>query len=362
MKKERMSNLFGQIDEKYIVEAMPEEKKAKPRFWRYATPIAACFLLVLMLGVGAWQRGRPQKAELAESTPSKVTLEAAVSESPASQPAAESIASEAPVSSSAASVVSQTTAPESTASAVTSREETAYLLPHWDELSISQQYVELDFGGVRYSTRATELDAAHVGEALSTATLSGYDEYEGKSHTITGAVYSIQKISSQCAVAVRFEDRDEYYVYINPYYQPDTLGDFIEDLNLKENLSFGSIWYSYFDSSKQYYSVEFTCESDGFIWDMLLQQTDVATVDDYDSLWLVDEMGISVNIPLLGYSNISLAVTEEGYLTTNILDTGKAFYIGTEKVESFVNYVKQHCEGRMTYGPQTGEQWVEEAE
>ena len=77
---------------------------------------------------------------------------------------------------------------------------------------------------------------------------------------------------------------------------------------------------------------------------MLLSDTTLENVYD-DREMYVSHMGISVDIPLLGYENISLSVTEEGYLTTNILDTGKAFYIGKDKVNAFVDYVLNHCEG-----------------
>ena len=62
-------------------------------------------------------------------------------------------------------------------------------------------------------------------------------------------------------------------------------------------------------------------------------------------------ISVSINIELLGYENISLTVTEDGYLTTNILDTGKAFFIGKEKAEEFYGYVRENCEGteKITY-------------
>ena len=56
-------------------------------------------------------------------------------------------------------------------------------------------------------------------------------------------------------------------------------------------------------------------------------------------------MGISTNVDILGFNNISLSVTEDGYLTTNILATGKAFYIGEEKVQTFINFVQNELEG-----------------
>ena len=56
-------------------------------------------------------------------------------------------------------------------------------------------------------------------------------------------------------------------------------------------------------------------------------------------------MSISVDIPILG-RNSSIWLTEDGYLCTNILGTGKAFYIGEEKVAEFIYYVVMHCPDR----------------
>ena len=55
----------------------------------------------------------------------------------------------------------------------------------------------------------------------------------------------------------------------------------------------------------------------------------------------------TVDVPLLGYKNISLGVTEDGYIVTNILDTGKAFYIGKDKTEAFIKYVESECKGEV---------------
>ena len=84
---------------------------------------------------------------------------------------------------------------------------------------------------------------------------------------------------------------------------------------------------------------------------MLLSDRELKNVKDYDSMNFGKELiSVSINIELL-YRNISLAVTEDGYLTTNILDTGKAFFIGKEKAEEFYGYVRENCEGteKITY-------------
>ena len=82
-----------------------------------------------------------------------------------------------------------------------------------------------------------------LGENLGIATLSGYDEYSKNTYTKNGTLYTIKNISKECAIAIQLDGTNEYYSYVNSYYRPETLGEFIEDLNLKEIISFGSIWY-----------------------------------------------------------------------------------------------------------------------
>ena len=78
---------------------------------------------------------------------------------------------------------------------------------------------------------------------------------------------------------------------------------------------------------------------------MLLDDLTAKNVDNYDSMNFFNKMSINVFIPVLGYENISLSVTEDGYITTNILDTGKAFYIGEDKTDMFIEYVLNNCQG-----------------
>ena len=68
-------------------------------------------------------------------------------------------------------------------------------------------------------------------------------------------------------------------------------------------------------------------------------------IGKYTSEKFSQSIEISVDIELLGYENISVSLTDKGYLLTNILDTGKGFYIGEDKVQEFLNYIKENYDG-----------------
>lgn len=222
------------------------------------------------------------------------------------------------------------------------------IVPHWEDLTISQQFSLVNYNDNNYDSKNTKISSDMISQKLGTATLTGKDTYANKVYNNNAEIYEIKNISKECAIALKFENTVEYYVYINAYYKPDTLQEFIDDLNLKQTLSFGTVYYQYFDTSreenKQYVQVEFPNVEDDIIWNMLFSDTSVNNVHSdnevHDRI-----MSISVDIPLLGYKNISVSVSEDGYLMTNILDTGKTFYIGVNKVQEFVNYVIDNCDG-----------------
>jgi len=229
-------------------------------------------------------------------------------------------------------------------------------IPHWEEMEIYQQYGELMWEEVSYRARSGVVSEERIGGELARVTGQGWDHYaelEGKEplRTLKATLYEIRGISGECAVAVRYDGTELYYAAVNSYYRPETLGQFAEDLNLQENLVFNRAFYEYRKPiSGRYASVRFEEIDNSRVWEMLHANPDA--VNEYDQLLLHQIpqkiLGISVSIPLLGYENISLSILEDGYIKTNILDTGKLFCIGEETTQAFLTYVLEECEGYET--------------
>ena len=217
------------------------------------------------------------------------------------------------------------------------------LLP-WASLSPGEQYGELTFSGLSYCTRAATAAAAAVGESLGTVTLSAADE-DGRAHTAEASVHPLHGIARRCALAVRFAGTDAYWVYVNSDYRPATFGDFLRDLNLPETAGLGPVYADGQNESGQFVLLEWTGD-EGFargLRQLLLTGHDSApaAADFYSGIFPA-VMSVQLNVPLLGYTNIALWVTEDGWLATNLLDTGKAFYIGEEQTAAIITYVEQN--------------------
>ena len=117
----------------------------------------------------------------------------------------------------------------------------ATTVPHWEEMSVSQQYSEVEYNNNKYYSRTTKIERDKIGNKIGTAILSGYDTYTDTRYNKNGYIYSVNDLSQECVVAVQFENDSNYYVYVNSHYKPATLGEFMEDLNLKNIVSFGTI-------------------------------------------------------------------------------------------------------------------------
>ncbi len=226
-------------------------------------------------------------------------------------------------------------------------QDTAPLLK-WDELTIEHQYDELYFGDVTYNSTAHKVDQADLGKELGEYTLAGFDCYEDKLHEMQAKCYEIKGISTECIVAVELGD-GRYFSYTNSYYKPQTLGDFADDLGLLENTTIGYAHYEWYDKKNdKYENVTFEEDIlDSDIWEILLtdETREIPAVDNVDSMWLVNEISFSISSEKLGFDNISIGMTKDGYLTTNILNTGKAFFLGEEKCKELVDYVVKNYEG-----------------
>lgn len=230
------------------------------------------------------------------------------------------------------------------------------LLP-WDQSSIDQRYAGFVFDGREYSTQGVAAVESLCGERLGETVAVGYDwSNNNQKKTAKAAVYAIKGVSVEFAVALRFET-GETYVYADTTYYPETLGDLIDDLGLETLMTFGDVYTG--GNDYVYHNVP-----DDVIWELMLADRTLKNVYDQEHLG-VGEYGrslasVSVDIEALGYRNISLSVTDTGYLKTNIGSTGKAFFIGVERAEQIARHIADNYEGeRYLYRPDENEAVLE---
>lgn len=337
--KNKMIHAIGGIDDKFIDEAArPSRKKAVIIKWCAA---AAGFCVIAGLAAAVWISSGANGIFLSkESNSAGEALEGTLSEEYDGDYKANGTADTVPNDNEAF-----------TEKPSISSSQDIYEVPRWDDMTVTQKFPYLSFNGYEYSTADKVIPEDKVGKKITSTTLTGTDRYTGKTYAINADIYGIAGISKNCAVSLKFEGYDELYVCRNSGYRPETLGQLTDDLNLKNTLTFGKAYATIQKDKNSYAQTEYSGLDGEKVWEMLFSDRNLKNVKDYDSMNFGKELiSVSINIELL-YRNISLAVTEDGYLTTNILDTGKAFFIGKEKAENFAEYVRENCEGteKITY-------------
>lgn len=207
-------------------------------------------------------------------------------------------------------------------SSTTKGNELSYVIPPWNKMPITEQFYLLEYNSKEYNSKGKQISADNVGKMIGKAVLNGHDTYTDTIYTKNANLYEIKNISDKVAIAVQFENTLEYYSYVNMNYKIDNLGQLIEDLNLRDNVSFGTVNYNYFetdeDGKKEYINIEFQNVSEDIIWKMLFN--DISLKNEHQDSHSHNEiMGISISLPLIGVENMGLTLNEDGYIFTNLL-------------------------------------------
>lgn len=161
-------------------------------------------------------------------------------------------------------------------------------------------------------------------------------------------IYAIEGININYAQAVKFDkDKDKtYYAYVKTDNKPKTLGALSENLSLEKYISFGSAYYELNDGK----TIEFEGLDKKKVFDILFSDANKSeAISNTDEFLLKNgfkkRIDISTSIDILGYHNISIALSDDGYMFTNILSTAKIFNIGKDKVQKLKSYLTSSCKG-----------------
>lgn len=194
-----------------------------------------------------------------------------------------------------------------------------------------------------YTSNSLTIAPEEIGEFVTSMEFTGTETTKDGTkieHKINGNIYTVKDLSEYAVLAVQFEGDSVYYHYYNSWYKPNTLGDMIKDLNISSDIISETVFLT--DYSESYQSRKFTGVDGDVIWNMIMYDTSLSNVYDYThstGLTLVRKIGFSVNIEHLGRTNISLGLTEEGYILTNIVHMGAAFYVGEDKTQEVIDFV-----------------------
>lgn len=219
----------------------------------------------------------------------------------------------------------------------------------WEEKPMWMKFPEFDRaipagydGKMHYVVREFSVFHAMVEEYLEDVNLHGYDNDTETPYDIVGKIYRIRGLNPACAVVLQYPGDDLFHPAVNVSYVPKTLGQLVDDLNLWDHLRVGTVYHSYRDENGRIHDEQYAGLTKGKVWELLLSDPSLPNVADQSIEWK-QKLSVRIDMPLLGYNNISISLSKDGYLRTNLLDTEKIFHIGKDKVDAFMEYVEENC-------------------
>ncbi len=204
-------------------------------------------------------------------------------------------------------------------------------IPKWDEKEIYEKFTEISFNESTYCTRTKEISADCVDGYITDITARGYDIYTDKIFDVNAEVFSISDISSICAVAVKFETNDKYFVYTNIEYTPSTLGEMLDLLNGENTISFGTQLCNKKDGNCTEIYDKVLLE------ELIYKNRESVMLEDFEPKVVYT---VVINIDVLGITNKSLGISADGYITTNIMEQRYTFFVGKEQADAFFETVR----------------------
>lgn len=215
----------------------------------------------------------------------------------------------------------------------------------WEDKIISEKYDECNYDDITYTSTNTTISSQQIETQIDEVILIGEDKINKVNYNVNGILYSVKNYSKECVVAIKFEGDTNYYLYNNLNYIPSTLGDFIDDLNLKNTTVFNSIWYNYAKTNSDVETIEFPEVPDEIIWDKILDNISIKNTPLSAEYIFNTILTIDCEIQEFGYTDLKIYLSDEGYLRTELFYTRNDFYIGKEKVEEFLDYIINNYEG-----------------
>lgn len=228
-------------------------------------------------------------------------------------------------------------------------DDNSFNLPLWNERTINQKFNQFIYNNETYciwSFNSSSISEQYIENKLDSINISSYDENMNE-YSIIAEVFEIKKINSSCAVALKFENDENYYSYINGNNKFKTLFELVDDLNLKEYASFGRTEYRYENGAEKI--VRFDDFDDSIIWDTIFNNLDlenelISSNNKYVSISMI----IEITVPILGIDERNeslpngsiLCISDDGYIKLKV-HTSKysLFYVGEENTKKLCDYI-----------------------
>ena len=290
MKKEKIDEVIGWIDDSFIDEAMPTEdcKKRKPDIGRILA-LAAGFLVAIGIGAGsvAWQnRPLPDLSGKYEAkyvaNPDNIT---------------------------------HTTATVSS-------------------------YTGFTYSSEFYN-RVGDIPEEYVSEMIASGKLPKQtDEDEVKFE-----FYKIENISKEYAIAARTAKGRSFSVLTNAVYLPETVGEWKENIAFEKTAKIKTVSYSFKGADGNERTVEFENAEESLIYSAVFGNSK-AKISRFSEEPSDICITIIMDIPSLAAENYAVRISTSGDVCAKMPEQSGTYRISKKAVRNIIEYLAENCEGK----------------
>ncbi len=207
----------------------------------------------------------------------------------------------------------------------------AVRLNHINYINISDEpgyssFTEYVYPFGPFEERATTRSASELITDMQIEAL----EPDGTLHTTSVDIFSLEGLSENLALGVRFPDDDRIYTYVSSTYIPETLGEFLSAIDYDNTVTYGGIML--------YPGNNFPVNNENAkdIKSYLLSDASLVNIMDADAEATGNCVIASIYCRELGRENKVLRIWENGLIATNLIGYEFSFNVGKEAVASFL--------------------------
>ena len=186
---------------------------------------------------------------------------------------------------------------------------------------------KLNLNGALYIAHQSKITKEDIGTYLQDVDLNICErrlKYYNFNETVS--VFSVNNISTNAAVAISIGP-DEYCLFVNLNYKPNSFDEFVSDFNLKQTANLKEL--AYFDATGNVTSVN-EISDDNYVWEMLLDNS--STIAGVDVSNYISAINMSVDSHFYSFYDISFSIYKEGYIYFNVMGNKICFTIDANNV------------------------------
>lgn len=211
-----------------------------------------------------------------------------------------------------------------------------YTEPSWNKKNITGKFPSVVYAGKEYLTlsysEGKEI-TKKIGNILSSEVAYGTRPSTNEEESIKVTVYSVENISPEFMIAVKFEGHDGLYAYANGSFKASSFGEFLSSTDFVNIVNFGN--FAFGDGKTDYNG------------ELLGDKKNLLSFFKDDMPWCEDDtdlvealIEIRVDAPEFGISNRCFAVYTNGSVQTNLFNNVTyTFKMSDDNFEQFKNYI-----------------------